>query len=137
LKRAEEEEEEEENENVTYLIFFMVIVLTLAGIFLLFKILCRHKIPRNAIIAIGNINSNQRTERDRSTILKFFFSLFPPKKLKSIQNIYNIQSCVICFDDYQLEEKVIMLDCHHIFHSKCFAEWAICPDVFNKLLLHK
>ncbi|ORX52953.1 hypothetical protein BCR36DRAFT_411314 [Piromyces finnis] len=37
--------------------------------------------------------------------------------------IYNEKKCSICFDDFQIYEKVIMLECSHIFHRHCIASW--------------
>ncbi len=39
--------------------------------------------------------------------------------------------CVICLDEYRVEERVAKLACDHIFHLYCWSEWekksAYCP----------
>ncbi|ORX86993.1 hypothetical protein BCR32DRAFT_264607 [Anaeromyces robustus] len=35
----------------------------------------------------------------------------------------NNVTCSICFEDFHINEKVIMLECSHIFHRPCISDW--------------
>ena len=39
--------------------------------------------------------------------------------------------CIICLEDHELNDKIIILSCYHKFHKKCILEWLnnnpICP----------
>ncbi|KAJ6239600.1 e3 ubiquitin-protein ligase ring1-like [Anaeramoeba flamelloides] len=47
------------------------------------------------------------------------------------------ETCPICFDDYQLEDKVIKLTCNHQFHENCCTTWlkehSTCPTCRTRL----
>ena len=32
-------------------------------------------------------------------------------------------TCIICFDDFKLNEEIIQLECHHNYHLECIKEW--------------
>ena len=53
-------------------------------------------------------------------------------------NKYHINNCVICFEKFKLNEKIIKLNCFHIFHKECIENWLnknnICPVCKNKYL---
>ena len=53
-------------------------------------------------------------------------------------NKYHINNCVICFENFKLNEKIIKLNCFHIFHKECIENWLnknnICPVCKNKYL---
>ncbi|XWV24872.1 putative E3 ubiquitin-protein ligase At4g11680-like [Tupanvirus deep ocean] len=36
---------------------------------------------------------------------------------------YNEMNCIICQDDYQNSEDIIILPCHHHYHKKCGIDW--------------
>jgi len=45
-------------------------------------------------------------------------------KNNSNQIIYDEKTCSICFEDFHVNEKVIMLEaCSHIFHRHCISSW--------------
>ena len=48
------------------------------------------------------------------------------KKTKKVKNadLENlINECSICLEQYKLNEKIIQLECDHIFHKSCFELW--------------
>ena len=45
------------------------------------------------------------------------------KKIKNIDLENLINECSICLEKYKLNEKIIQLDCDHIFHKSCFDLW--------------
>ncbi len=49
------------------------------------------------------------------------------KKNKELDQILVLNDsddiCSICLDNYKKKEKIIRLDCQHMFHKKCFQEW--------------
>ena len=52
------------------------------------------------------------------------------KKYKSSKRLNEIllsndsdNECSICLDKFLKKEKIIQLDCNHIFHKKCIMEW--------------
>jgi hypothetical protein len=57
---------------------------------------------------------------DQTTIDKL------PKKL-AIQSDCN-NSCVICMDNYKLDQIICELPCKHIYHSECIIQWMKCKN---------
>ena len=53
-------------------------------------------------------------------------------------NKYHINNCVICFENFKVNEKIIKLNCFHIFHKECIENWLnknnICPVCKNKYM---
>ena len=58
-------------------------------------------------------------------------------------NMYVSENCPICLEDFQLNSKVVITPCNHIFHYKCFKEFfirkngnlcALCKYNFMSLL---
>ena len=49
------------------------------------------------------------------------------------------ESCVICLDQFQKEEKITILDCNHTFHFQCMTLWAqnntTCPLCRDSILI--
>ena len=47
------------------------------------------------------------------------------------------KSCVICKSDFELDEKITVLECKHIFHTECISEWikykSECPTCRAKI----
>ena len=58
-----------------------------------------------------------------------------PITFPKINNIYNINHCVICFDN--LNDDQISLPCGHRFHSVCILKWfeqqMCCPTCKMKI----
>lgn len=56
--------------------------------------------------------------------------LICPKNFQ-IENNENEDMCLICRDEFIIEDHVTQLPCRHLFHENCFSEWSItkanCP----------
>lgn len=57
---------------------------------------------------------------------------------KTIINILNNSSCVICFDEFKKDEELRILNCGHYYHIHCINEWIeknpSCPICRKQLL---
>ncbi|OHT02438.1 hypothetical protein TRFO_30427 [Tritrichomonas foetus] len=61
----------------------------------------------------------------------------PPKKMKLVnhiidaKNVRDQESCIVCQENFKLNEKTVMLKCGHFFHNDCIMPWFIdhhtCP----------
>ena len=50
-------------------------------------------------------------------------------KLESLETyLYDITSCCICLEDFQLGSPVTRLPCQHQFHKSCIYEWVTGPQ---------
>lgn len=46
---------------------------------------------------------------------------------RCINFIYQSQTnCTICTEDFQLDERLSILECSHIFHADCLKRWLDC-----------
>ncbi|PWA75910.1 Zinc finger, RING/FYVE/PHD-type [Artemisia annua] len=59
--------------------------------------------------------------------------------LKTLQTT----TCPICIDECMLQDKIIRLYCHHVFHNKCILDWfstnntcPICRDIYPQETPH-
>jgi hypothetical protein len=47
------------------------------------------------------------------------------------------KECSICLIDFEIDDSVVVLDCHHIFHQNCILEWVTrkkdCPNCREKI----
>ena len=57
-------------------------------------------------------------------------------------SMYEQETCVICLDGLDENDKIRKLPCKHVFHKKCIDQWAFCnkmtcpicnDDIFNSL----
>lgn len=44
------------------------------------------------------------------------------KKLQELKEKEN-EECIICYEDYKVKDKVLVLYCNHIYHRSCLKEW--------------
>ncbi len=53
------------------------------------------------------------------------------KHLITNNNLEHQESCVICMETFQMYDRIITLECNHIYHSQCIIEWIVrsssCP----------
>ena len=51
---------------------------------------------------------------------------------------HTFESCPICYIDYEVKQKIKLLECGHAFHINCVKEWLLknpnCPICKNNLL---
>ena len=71
-------------------------------------------------------------------LYKLFVKFFKQYKEKiSIKTIkftddYQYKNCTICLEDFELNSKLSVLNCDHIYHQKCINEWiGIKNDIYN------
>lgn len=51
-------------------------------------------------------------------------SVLPQMDIKDLSKIPDEKKdCVICLTNYELNEKVIILPCTHMFHTDCLKDW--------------
>eukprot|EP00493_Phyllostaurus_siculus_P003246 UN03260 len=47
------------------------------------------------------------------------------------ENIFGLEQCVICLNDYESDDQVRRPRCGHVFHAACIEEWfersSACP----------
>lgn len=104
--------------NINYMFFYLFVILAVN--YLCFKIIKSqaHKDPlyENFVIPTANI-----------------------KKFKDVKHMSE-NTCLICFDEYDLNEDVRLLDCEHFFHPACIDRWLIghsrcCPYCRKDILV--
>ena len=91
---------------------------------------------------ITNININENVFEDvKVTLTKEQFKKLDSKTILE-ENTDN-KECNICMDEYKINDKIVTLDCKHIFHRRCIKHWLLqekvtCPvcrkDVREQLI---
>jgi hypothetical protein len=89
----------------------------------------------NIIITIQQIdlqNQNQQTPIKNNVFDEFKENTF--EQVKNDRHNYSelIDKCIICMDNYENEDVLKILPCHHYYHKECIKEWLlkynhICP----------
>jgi hypothetical protein len=90
----------------------------------------------NIIITIQHIdllqNQNSQTPIKKNVFDEFKENTF--EQVKNDQHTYSelIDKCIICMDNYENEDLLKILPCHHYYHKECIKEWLlnynhICP----------
>ena len=54
------------------------------------------------------------------------------------ENVFGLEQCVICLNDYESDDQVRRLRCGHVYHALCIEEWfeqssacPLCKDDLN------
>ena len=81
-----------------------------------------NNIERNEI-NIESINDNLNNLRINEENKKIEELLQDFKLTEEILSKIENKQCLICLDDYQLNENVCYLPCFHLFHSDCIKSW--------------
>ena len=82
------------------------------------------------------INKNSNNNRAAKIILQNFTEDI----ITNIKDENENNRCIICLEDYKINDIIIYLPCIHFFHKKCIAKWIektincpICPLCKNEL----
>ena len=81
-------------------------------------------------IEFENIETYHNTTLDTDK-----FAKLNEVKYKSLNN----NTCPICYDDFNLDESIIILDCNHNYHNDCIKKWLCecantCPLCKNEII---
>ena len=53
----------------------------------------------------------------------------PSTKLRDVSKLEDDKkNCIICMEDFKVDDEVIFLPCLHIFHKDCITEWLKSHD---------
>lgn len=57
----------------------------------------------------------------------------PQTKLKNVKNI-TYRDCPICFEEFNEEDNISILECDHYYHTECIKKWINTPqlDKYNR-----
>ena len=106
---------------------------------------------RNLINNRNNNRINRNNNRSNNRIInrrvigqdiKNIFEQLPEFKITDISKLKEGEkSCIICLDNFEVNENLVYLPCFHLFHKDCIFNWvkrnAICPfchlDIQNNL----
>ena len=77
-------------------------------------------------------NPNIKAKKDITNSVNYILRQFPENKINNL-NILNDENkrCIICLEEYKINDETIVLPCFHFFHKNCIINWtknkAICP----------
>ncbi len=128
---------------IILIIFFSILLIVLLFI-LYIKIVqkCNKRNERNDISS-NRTNSNQQNEilLNKQKLIKLFSTKLKPIYYNQKMNIFN-DNCTICLNNFFRGQKIIRLNCEHIFHEKCLKKYLKnnlknpkCPNC-NKSILN-
>ena len=77
-------------------------------------------------------NPNIKAKIDPNNNISNIISQLPENKIENLNKLNDEnKTCVICLDEYKINDTTIMLPCFHFFHKTCIINWAkkkvICP----------
>ena len=89
-------------------------------------------------IVFNNMNNNMINENLGNGVDPSIINNLPSSKLKDISKLDDDKkNCIICLEDFRIDDEVIFLPCLHIFHRDCIIEWLKnhddCPVGKNKV----
>ena len=80
--------------------------------------------------SVIDIDSNINMEDVKVILTKDQFKKLDSKIiLEENLNDYSNKECNICMDEYKIGDKIIILDCKHIFHRRCIKHWLLQEKV--------
>ena len=89
-------------------------------------------------IDFNNMNNIMNNENLGNGVDPSIINNLPSSKLKDISKLDDDKkNCIICLEDFRIDDEVIFLPCLHIFHRDCIIEWLKnhddCPVCKNKV----
>ena len=87
---------------------------------------------------LNNMMNNMGQEEVNNGLDPAFLNNLPSTKLRDISKLEDDKkNCIICMEDFKVDDEVIFLPCLHIFHKDCILEWLNrhddCPICKNKI----
>ena len=80
---------------------------------------------------VDNILKNKKTLEDKNKDVQYILNYIPFTIIKDTPKVNDEPHCLICLNNFEIDEKVSALPCCHCFHTKCLDEWimrnAKCP----------
>ena len=115
-------------------LIFIIIVFVLVIIFLYINKICFN----------SNLNQqNKKKKEEERKNAEYLFSKIKFFLFNDYNNKEKNNNCIICFENYNPEDKLIIIKCGHIFHYDCLKKWFIplnstevnnsCPECRNEL----
>ena len=106
-------------------IFFLITCGFAAACYILFKLfVCcnddcsKHDFEQSGVHAQAYTIYNGNTDSENTTI---DITALNPYKYKKSEN--GLKSCVICLDNFKIDDELIILSCLHTFHKSCVERW--------------
>ena len=133
--RPEEEEEDDGseynyittvNDQYTYILLIILVLCSSCSIIIIITYLLCRRAQQNRQNNPNNVVP-QDMPLDEYRIAYNKVKLQTSKKKYediSQSNNYGISTCVICCDDFIMDDQIRISPCGHIFHSKCIMTWA-------------
>ena len=92
------------------------------------------------------LNSSYDEEINYNEGMKLGIYTYNPKEIlqklqdKTLDNISDeYKRCIICLEDFKVNDTVIYLPCLHFFHRNCITQWieekAVCPLCKNNIII--
>ena len=86
---------------------------------------------------ILNIILNHPLDTDDNQLRRNTKNKITAKSVSYNTTIKGSKECAICIEDFKDDDKVIVIDCNHIFHTNCITEWSYyktdCPVCRTKI----
>ena len=84
------------------------------------------KLERDLIRRFRGLEPLEADPNDRNQFLSLPPSAREVVLLKEkLRNPYKVEMCVICCIEFKVKEKVVQLECLHMFHKPCLQAWFV------------
>ena len=74
---------------------------------------------------VDNILKNKKTLEDKNKDVQYILNYIPFTIIKDTPKVNDEPHCLICLNNFEIDEKVSALPCCHCFHIKCLDEWIV------------
>jgi len=72
---------------------------------------------------IEGIQNNEINDNEIEGNNNFTAHVFKFETIINIKKYDDQEACLICIEEFKKDDKIIILDCSHYFHEKCFVNW--------------